>query len=290
MGGVAEALASVCRSLGVEIRTGAPVERILVRQGRAAGIVLDGGMEITAGIVVSNADPKRTFLHLLPRQAVPEGFRREIEGIKTEGVAMKINLALDGLPDFHARPGTAPGPQHRATIHIGPTMDYIDRAWADAQLGRPSAQPFLEVTIPTMYDPSLAPPGRHLMNIFVQYTPYRLAEGTWDEIKEAYADRVIGTLAEYAPNLPDLIIHRQVLSPLDLERQFALTGGDIFHGEMTLDRLFFMRPIPGWAQYRTPVRGLYLCGSGTHPGGGVMGAPGYNAAREILRDLRRRSI
>jgi phytoene dehydrogenase-like protein len=168
-------------------------------------------------------------------------------------------------------------------------MDYIDRAWADAQAGRPSARPFLEVTIPTTYDPDLAPSGRHLMNIFVQYAPYRLAEGSWDEIKETYADRVVGTLAEYAPNLPDLIIHRQVLTPLDLERDFALTGGDIFHGEMTLDRLFSMRPLPGWAQYRTPIRGLYLCGSGTHPGGGVMGAPGYNAAREILRDLRAKS-
>jgi phytoene dehydrogenase-like protein len=166
-------------------------------------------------------------------------------------------------------------------------MDYIDRAWTDAQLGRPSAEPFLEVTIPTTYDASLAPPGAHLMNIFVQYAPHRLAEGTWERLKETYADRVIATLAGYAPNLPDLITHRQVISPADLEREFALTGGDIFHGEMTLDRLFFMRPVPGWAQYRTPLRGLYLCGSGTHPGGGVMGAPGHNAAREILRDLRR---
>jgi phytoene dehydrogenase-like protein len=289
MGGVTEALASVCRSHGVEIQTATPVERLLIRDGRAAGVVLQDGAEIGAGIVASNADPKRTFLNLLAGDTVPDDFRREVEGIRTEGVAMKINLALGGLPDFRARPGTSPGPQHRATIHIGPTMDYIDRAWADAQAGRPSARPFLEVTIPTTYDPDLAPSGRHLMNIFVQYAPYRLAEGSWDEIKETYADRVVGTLAEYAPNLPDLIIHRQVLTPLDLERDFALTGGDIFHGEMTLDRLFSMRPLPGWAQYRTPIRGLYLCGSGTHPGGGVMGAPGYNAAREILRDLRAKS-
>jgi phytoene dehydrogenase-like protein len=286
MGGVSEAVAAVCRGHGVEIRTDAEVEQIAVRDGRAVGVVLAGGEEIRAGIVVSNADPKRTFLHLLPGDVLPEGFRREVDGIKTEGVATKINLALQGLPDFRARRGTSAGPQHRATIHIGPTIDYIDRAWADAQLGRPSDQPFLEVTIPTTYDPSLAPPGKHLMNIFVQYAPHRLAEGTWDELKETFADRVIDTLAEYAPNLPDLIIHRQVLSPLDLEREFSLTGGDIFHGEMTLDRLFFMRPLPGWARYRTPVAGLYLCGSGTHPGGGVMGAPGHNAAREILRDLR----
>jgi phytoene dehydrogenase-like protein len=286
MGGVSQALASVCRAHRVEIRTGTEVERVALHRGRAAGVVLAGGDEIRSRVVVSNADPKRTFLRFVPDSALTDAFRREIEGLKTEGVAMKINLALDGLPDFLARPGGREGPQHRATIHIGPTMDYIDRAWADAQLGRPSGQPFLEVTIPTTYDASLAPPGKHLMNVFVQYTPYRLAEGTWDALKEAYADRVIAALAEYAPNVPDLIVHRQVISPLDLERDFALTGGDIFHGEMTLDRLFFMRPAPGWAQYRTPVPGLYLCGSGTHPGGGVMGAPGFNAAREILRDLR----
>jgi len=203
------------------------------------------------------------------------------------GVAMKVNLALDGLPDFPAAPGTAPGPQHRGTIHVGPSMDYIDRAWDDARAGRPSREPFLEVTIPTTYDPALAPPGKHIMSIFVQYAPFDLAAGTWDQLKESYADRVIETLSAYAPNLPQIIRQRHVLSPLDLERDFGLTGGDIFHGEMTPDRLFFLRPVPGWAQYRTPIAGLYLCGSGTHPGGGVMGAPGYNAAREILRDWRR---
>lgn len=285
MGSVASAIASAARERGAEIRTGAEVERILIRDGRAEGVVLRGGEEIEAAVVASSADPKLTFLRLA--SGLDPGFRREIEGIRTEGVAMKINLALDGLPDFTAHPGVHPGPQHRATIHIGPTMDYIDRAWQDAQQGRPSDAPFLEVTIPTTYDPTLAPEGKHLMNIFVQYAPYRLAEGTWDAIKEAYADRVIDTLAAYAPNIKDRIIHRQVVSPLDLERDFALTGGDIFHGEMTLDRLFFMRPAPGWAGYRTPIAGLYLCGSGTHPGGGVMGAPGFNAAREILADRRR---
>ncbi|MBI2201189.1 MAG: NAD(P)/FAD-dependent oxidoreductase, partial [Armatimonadetes bacterium] len=214
-------------------------------------------------------------------------FRRDVESIRTEGVAMKINLALDGLPQFRAAPESGMGPQHRATIHIGPTMDYIDRAWDEARAGRPSREPFLEVTIPTTYDVSLAPPGKHIMNIFVQYTPYRLAEGSWTALKESYADRVIETLAGYAPDITSRIIHRHVLSPEDLEREFGLTGGDIFHGEMTLDRLFFMRPVPGWADYRTPIRGLYLCGSGTHPGGGVMGAPGHNAAREILKDMRK---
>lgn len=284
MGTVAASIASSARARGVEIRTGAEVDRILLRDGRAEGVVVRGGEEIRARVVASSADPKVTFLHLAP--AVDPGFRREIEAIRTEGVAMKINLALDGLPDFTAYPGERPGPQHRATIHIGPTMEYIDRAWQEAQQGRPSSEPFLEVTIPTTYDPTLAPEGKHVMNIFVQYTPYRLAEGDWDRIKEAYADRVIDTLAAYAPNIRDRIIHRQVISPLDLERDFALTGGDIFHGEMTPDRLFFMRPVPGWAGYRTPIAGLFLCGSGTHPGGGVMGACGFNAAREILREMR----
>lgn len=285
MGGVTQALAASAQRFGAQIRTNAEVARILTADGRADGVALAGGEEFHAPIVASSADPKVTFLRLV--SSIDGDFRREIESIRAEGVAMKINLALDALPDFTSAPGTAMGPQHRATIHIGPTMDYIDKAWQDAQNGTPSRQPFLEVTIPTTYDPSLAPPGKHVMNIFVQYTPYRLSEGTWDQTKEAYADRVIDTLAQYAPNMRDIIRHRQVISPLDLELQFGLTGGDIFHGEMTLDRLFFMRPVPGWADYRTPIRGLYLCGAGAHPGGGVMGAPGYNAAREILRDWKR---
>lgn len=286
MGGITQALSLAAQRHGAEIRARAAVAQIAVRNARASGVVLEDGEEIPARVVASSADPKVTFLRLLP--SVDPEFRREVEAIRTEGVAMKINLALDGLPQFTAAPGAGPGPHHRATIHIGPTMDYIDRAWQDAQAGAPSREPFLEVTIPTTYDPSLAPPGRHLMNIFAQYTPYRLVEGSWDQVKEGYADRVIDTLARYAPDVKDRIVHRQVLSPLDLEREFGLTGGDLFHGEMTLDRLFFMRPVPGWADYRTPVRGLYLCGSGAHPGGGVMGAPGFNAAREILRDTLRR--
>ncbi len=287
MGAISEALAAAARRHGAEIRTGAEVAQLLVRGGRARGVVLAGGEEITARVVISNADPKRTFLRLVPPQYIDAEFRREVAAIRMAGVSMKVNLALDGLPDFPAAPGTRPGPQHRGTIHIGPSMEYIDRAWEDARAGRPSREPFLEVTIPTTYDSTLAPPGRHIMSIFVQYAPFDLADGSWDQLKEAYADRVIETLAAYAPNLPGLVRHRQVLSPLDLEREFGLTGGDIFHGEMTPDRLFFLRPVLGWAQYRTPIAGLYLCGSGTHPGGGVMGAPGYNAAREILSDWRR---
>ena len=287
MGAISEALAAAARSHGAEVRTGVEVAEVLVREGRARGVVLAGGEEITARVVISNADPKRTFLRLVPARHLDPEFRREVEAIRMAGVAMKVNLALDGLPDFPAAPGTAPGPQHRGTIHVGPSMDYIDRAWDDARAGRPSREPFLEVTIPTTYDPALAPAGKHIMSIFVQYAPFDLAEGAWDQLKEGYADRVIETLTAYAPNLPQIIRQRHVLSPLDLERDFGLTGGDIFHGEMTPDRLFFLRPVPGWAQYRTPIAGLYLCGSGTHPGGGVMGAPGYNAAREILRDWRR---
>jgi phytoene dehydrogenase-like protein len=289
MGQISEALAACGRRHRVAIRTESEVAQILVHGDRAVGVVLADGTEVRSQVVASNADPKGTFLRLVPEAALDPEFRREVERIRTEGVAMKINLATDGLPVFPAAPGggrAGPGPEHRATIHIGPTMDYIDRAWEDARAGRPSEEPFAEITIPTVYDPTLAPPGRHIVSIFVQYAPYRLADGSWDRLKERYADRVLEVIARYAPNIGDITVHRQVLSPLDLEREFGLSGGDIFHGEMTPDRLFFFRPVPGWAQYRTPVRGLYLCGSGAHPGGGVMGAPGYNAAREILRDWR----
>jgi len=287
MGALAAALAASARRHGAVIRTDADVAQILLRDGRAAGVVLATGEEVPARTVVSNADPQRTLLRLVPAAALDEEFRREVAAIRMSGVSMKVHLALDGLPDFTAFPGSTLGPQHRGTIHIGPTMDYIDRAWDDARAGIPSREPFLEVTIPTAYDPTLAPARRHILSIFVQYAPYALAAGSWETMGETFADRVIATLAAYAPNLPGLIRHRHVVTPLDLERDFGLTGGDIFHGEMTPDRLFFLRPVPGWAQYRTPVPGLYLCGSGTHPGGGITGAPGYNAAREILRDWRR---
>lgn len=291
MGQIAEALASSARRFGAEIRADAEVAQVLIRDSHAYGVVLAGGEEIHARVVASNADPKRTFLKMVPASVLPSDFLREVEGIRMDGVAMKINLATDGLPGFRAAPSpghaAGTGPEHRATIHIGPSIEYIDRAWQDARAGRPSEQPFAEMTIPTVYDPSLAPPGKHIISIFVQYTPYRLADGSWDERKETYADRVLDTIAQYAPNIHHTILHRQVLSPVDLEREFALTGGDIFHGEMTPDRLFFLRPVPGWAGYRTPVGGLYLCGAGAHPGGGVMGAPGHNAAREILRDWKR---
>ena len=286
MGAVSEAMAASARSRGAQIRTNAVVERVLVENGRAAGVVLLGGEEIRSRIVVSNLDPKLTFLKLTDRRDLPDDFIAQVERYRSEGTSCKINLALSGLPDFRCLPG-APGPQHRATMHLCPDIDYVERAWDQAKFGRPSERPMLEMTVPTMYDPSLAPPGKHVMGIFLQYAPYTLTgPQTWDDLREPFADRVLNVIAEYAPNIHSIIEHRQVLTPLDLERRFGITGGNIFHGEMSLDQMFVMRPVPGWARYRTPIEGLYMCGSGTHPGGGVMGAPGYNAAREILKDRR----
>jgi phytoene dehydrogenase-like protein len=290
MGAISEAIADSARSRGAQIRTGAAVARVLVRQGRAYGVALDDGEEVHGRVVISGADPKVTFLKLVDAIELDAEFRREIEKIRIEGCSMKINLALDSLPDFKALPGSELGPQHKATIHVCPSMQYVDRAWEDAKSGRPSEHPLVEVTIPTTYDDSLAPPGKHVMCIFAQYAPYTLNGTNWDSIKDEFAERCIDAVAEYAPNVRDSIIHRQVISPLDMEREYSLTGGNIFHGDMTLDQLFFMRPVAGWARYRTPIEGLYLCGSGTHPGGGVMGAPGYNAAREILADWRGRKL
>ncbi len=284
MGAVPEAMAASARSRGAQIRTNAAVERVLMENGRAVGAVLVGGEEIRSRIVVSNLDPKLTFLKLTDRRDLPGEFVAQVERFRCEGTSCKINLALNGLPDFRCLPG-APGPQHRATMHLCPDIDYVERAWDDAKYGRPSSRPLLEMTVPTMYDPSLAPPGKHVMGIFLQYAPYTIkGPETWDDLREPFADRVMDVIAEYAPNIRDIVDHRQVLTPLDLERRFGITGGNIFHGEMSLDQMFVMRPVPGWARYRTPIEGLYMCGSGTHPGGGVMGAPGYNAAREILKD------
>jgi phytoene dehydrogenase-like protein len=283
MGMVAESIAASARRSGATLRANSSVEKILVRNGRACGVVLSGGEEIAASTVVSNLDPKRTFLDLIGERELDPEFAAAIHAFRCEGTSLKMNLALSGLPEFRALPG-APGPQHRATMHICPSIDYVERAWDDAKYGRPSERPMLELTIPTMYDASLAPPGRHIMGVFLQYAPYTLRDGSWDQLRESYADHVIDLIADYAPNIRDIIVDRQTLTPLDLERRFGITGGNIFHGEMSLDQMFVMRPVAGWARYRTPIRGLYLCGSGAHPGGGVMGAPGYNAAREILKD------
>jgi phytoene dehydrogenase-like protein len=282
MGAVSEAIAASARAKGAEIRFNTSVKQVLIRDGRAYGVALENGDELHAAVVASNLDPKTTFLKLIEPAHLDPDFRTSIEHFRVEGTSLKMNLALDGLPDFEALPG-APGPQHGATMHICPSIDYVERAWDDAKYGRPSQNPLIEMTCPTIYDPALAPPGKHIMGIFLQYAPYTLRDANWDDLREPYGDRVLDVIAEYAPNIHRIVAERQVLSPLDLERRFGIAGGNIFHGEMSLDQMFFLRPVAGWARYRTPVAGLFLCGSGAHPGGGVMGAPGYNAAREILQ-------
>lgn len=288
MGQVSESIASAARERGVEIRCEAPVERILVRNGRATGVVLKGGEEVQARRVISAIDPKNTFLRLMdPKADLPDDFRRQIERFRIEGSSIKVNYALGELPDFTVLPGKKPGPQHSSTIDICPSLDYMERAYDEAKYGHWSSEPFIEAVIPTVYDDSIAPPGKHIMSVFAQFAPYELKEGTWDTEKEKFGDRVTEIITRHAPNFKNAVEHRQVVSPLDMERDFSLTRGNIFQGEMGLDQLFFMRPVPGYANYRTPVRALYMCGACTHPGGGVMGAPGYNAAREILIDVRR---
>jgi phytoene dehydrogenase-like protein len=288
MGGVTQALAAAARDLGVEIRCEAEVERILVRDGRAAGVALAGGDEFQAAVVASNADAHVTFLRLLEREVLPDAFVADVERISYASASVKINVALAELPNFAALPGTDPGPQHRGTIHICPDQDYIERAFDDAKYGRPSAEPVIECQLPSVVDPTVAPPGKHLMSMFVQYAPYELRDGSWDGQRDAFADRCFDVLDEYAPNFKSSVLDRQVLAPPDLERVFNLTGGNIFQGAMTPGQLFAFRPVPGYARYRTPIRGLYLCGAAAHPGGGVMGTPGLNAAREILRRRRLR--
>jgi phytoene dehydrogenase-like protein len=287
MGSVSNAIADSARASSVVIRTNAVVKEILVRDGKVSGVVLADGEEILARVVASNLDPRKTFLELMAAGDLPGDFVDGIRKFRSEGTSLKMNLALNGLPEFTAFPSDPPGsagPQHRATMHLCPSVEYIERAWDDAKYGRPSQSPLIEMTIPTMYDSTLAPEGRHIMGIFLQYAPYTLKDSTWDLERERYTQRILDVIAEYCPNIRSIVEHTQTLTPLDLERRFGITGGNIFHGEMSLDQMFVLRPLAGWARYRTPVKGLYLCGSGAHPGGGVMGAPGHNAAREILRD------
>jgi phytoene dehydrogenase-like protein len=287
MGGVSGAIAGAARERGAEIRTSAEVIRILVKQGTVQGVALADGTEIRAPRVASGADANVTFLKLMDNGDLPPEFVEAVRNIDYASASCKINIALSELPDFTSVPGTVPGPQHRGTIHISPTMEYIERAYDDAKYGRPSERPIIEATIPSALDDTLAPPGQYVMSMFTQYFPYRLAPGlSLPEEKEEYADRCFDLMNEFAPNFKRSVIARQVLTPVDLEQRFGLTGGNIMQGVMSLSSLSFMRPVPGYADYRTPVRGLYLCGAATHPGGGVMGACGYNAAREILRDVR----
>jgi phytoene dehydrogenase-like protein len=282
MGGLTQALASVARSHGVEIRTEVEVARILVKSGAVTGVALASGEEIAAKVVASNADAHVTFNRLIDNRLLPPSFAEAVNRISYDSASLKINVALSELPDFTACPGPQPGPQHRGTIHVCPDTDYLERAYDDAKYGRPSERPILECTIPSVVDPTVAPPGKHLMSMFIQYAPYKLRDGNWDELKESFADRCFDVLNEYAPNFKRSVIARQVLTPLDLERTFGLTGGNIFQGAMNLNQLFFLRPVIGFAGYRTPLKGLFLCGAAAHPGGGVIGAAGWNAAREIL--------
>ncbi len=280
-GAISSAIASAAREAGAEIRTEAPVARILVKNGKAAGVVLENGDEILADAVSSSLDANRTFLKLIEPGRLDPEFLEDVRRCKFRGSSGKVNLALDALPAFLCRPG--PGPHLRGAISISPSVEYMERAYDDAKYGDFSRRPYIDVVIPSLTDPSVAPPGKHVMSCFVQYAPYHLREGTWDEKRELFGDAVVETLAEHAPNLKNIILGRQVLTPLDLEREWGLTEGNIFQGELSLEQLFFLRPVPEWARYRTPIRNLYLCGSATHPGGGVMGAPGRLAAMEILR-------
>jgi len=291
MGALTSALAQSARSFGAVITCNAPVAQILVQNGRACGVKLENGEEIASRIVVSNADPNVTFLKLLKEAELPSDFVKAVKQIDYSSGSAKINVLLNEPPRFNALPTDGVGPQHRGTIHISPTLEYMEQAWEESKNGAPSSNPILEVTIPSAVDSTIAPPGKHIMGMFVQYAPYSLRNATWeDSTKNAFADRCLEILAEYAPNVRNSVIQRQILTPIDIEREFALTGGNIFQGAMHLNQLFFMRPVPGWAKYRTPIRGLYLCGACTHPGGGVMGACGHNAALEVLRDLRSRIL
>ena len=282
-GAVSNAIAEAARRFGAEIRTQAPVAHLLVKGGRATGVVLGSGDELTADVVISSVDPNLTFLKLMDPRVLPPDFVESVRRYKFRGSSGKVNLALDALPDFTCLRGE--GPHLRGAISISPSIDYMEQAYDDAKYGRFSRRPYVDIVIPSLTDPSVAPPGKHVMSCFVQYAPYHLKDGTWDQQREAFGDAVIEAIAEYAPNIRNIIRNRQVLTPLDIEREFGLTEGNIFQGELTLEQLFFLRPVPGWAQYATPVNRLYMCGSATHPGGGIMGAPGRNAALRVLKEI-----
>lgn len=284
VGQLSAVLAAVARQHGAEIRTGAAVARVLLADGKATGVALASGETLHARVVISNADPRCTFFELVGPQNLEPRFMRHVRNILYRGSTAKLNLALRDLPWFH---GQTTAEQLSGHIVISPSLDYLEKGYDDAKYGRFSAHPHLHITIPTLTDPTLAPTGQHVMCVTMQYAPYHLRDANWNEQREALGNHILHTLSLYAPNLPDLILHRQVLTPLDWEQDYGLTEGSIFHGQMGLDQLLVMRPVPGWGQYRTPIENLYLCGAGTHPGGGVTGAPGYNAAREVLQALRR---
>jgi len=282
-GGLSLAIASAAREAGAEIVTDAPVQRVLTTHGRASGVVLQNGDELRARSVVSAVDPRLTFLGLVGEEHLDDEFVAKLRRYKFRGSSGKVNLALDRLPEFSCRPG--PGPHLEGDVAIAPGVDYLERAYDQAKYGDFSERPYLNVVIPSLVDPSVAPPGKHVLSAFVQYAPYEIKEGPehWPERREAFGDAVVRTLAEYVPGLEESILHRQVLTPWDLEQEFGLAEGNIFHGELGLEQLAFLRPVPGWARYRTPLDRLWLAASGAHPGGGIMGAPGELAAKALLR-------
>jgi len=286
LGAFTEALASAARSAGVEIRTGAGVEKIEVTEERAAKVILKGGEEIGARAIVSNADPRTTFLKLVDPIWLDPSFLLKMRNYRAPGVSAKINLALTDLPSFTGVANDERSAKLSGRIQVGPDIDYLERAFDAAKYGDYSPQPYLDITIPSLLDAKLAPAGAHVMSVYVQYAPYQLENGDWNSRREEFADNVVDVIAQYAPNFKELIVARQVITPLDLEQTYGLSGGHIHHGEQSLDQSFAFRPLIGWAQYRTPIRGLYLCGVGTHPGGGVSGRPGANAAREIIKDFK----
>lgn len=281
-GAISNAIAEAAREAGAEIRTKTPIAKILLKNGEAKGVVLENGDEFYADVISSSVDPRLTFMKMVGEEHLPEDFVEDIKRYKFRGSSGKVNLALDALPDFKSLPGA--GPHLRGAVSISPSVEYMERAYDDAKYGRFSRRPYIDMVIPSLTDPSVAPPGKHVMSCFVQYAPYNLKEGNWDEKREEFGDTVINTIAEHAPNIKNIILHRQVVTPLDLEREFGLSEGNIFQGELTLEQLFFLRPAPGWAQYRSPIKNLYMCGSATHPGGGIMGANGRNAAMMILKE------
>ncbi|MBI2149922.1 MAG: NAD(P)/FAD-dependent oxidoreductase, partial [Acidobacteria bacterium] len=282
IGALTQALAKAAASAGAQIRTGANVVAIRADRGRVSAVVLAGGEEIPASAVVSNADPRQTFLKLVNPADLDPSFLTKVQNYRCAGSAAKVNLALSGLPAFRAAKDSG---DLSGRIHIGPDTDYLERAFDVSKYGGFAEQPYMDITIPSLTDPSLTPKGAHVMSIHVQYAPYPLKTGGWNARRDELGDAVINALSIYAPNLRESVVHRQVITPLDMDQTFGLTGGHLFHGEHSLDQLFAFRPFLGWARYRTPIQGLYLCGAGTHPGGGVTGAPGANASREIIKDL-----
>jgi phytoene dehydrogenase-like protein len=287
MGSIAEAMASAATHAGAEIRSGAEVIEVRVKDGAATSVVLSTGEEISAKAIISNADPKRTLLKLVDPVHLAPDFVMKLQHYRMPGTVAKVNLALSGLPEFTALKGASDTSILAGRIHIGPEIDYLERAFDESKYGNFSKQPYLEIAIPSITDPSLAPAGKHVMSIYMQYAPYKLKGSDWDSQRVALGDTVVKTLTQYAPKLPELILTHQIITPQDLEDTYGLTGGHIFHGELALDQFFTMRPLLDWARYRTPIQNLYLCGSGTHPGAGLTGGSGANAAREILKDLKK---